>query len=489
METRDSQIVPSLLRAAARLRNVTWATTTSALIITIGASVASVALKQHELASVLASVAVGVAAVLAAVGYGAIYQREKKVESTLEDQVVKIVSESLEAILLSRRKAALDLLFALAETSEASGVRVLSLPSLASAAGISVDEARELLEKLQQSGIVVYKRTTNEESVSLAHTFLANLLLESRKRILHDLLYKDQTTNQTQTPLSLKILLDSKDLINVVEHDRPIKLDELRAYLHQHHSSIVLTFNNIRELAAPLAQGINPLRVRSLLQRVETLPVSYLADPTIPQEEVKQAVRAFNSGTEYTPINPWVSRWDETIPGPRPDVAKMLILRLDEIVLDIAREDATVFATFGSYEPNLRKQFENDRSIPTHLRVPEKNFPKVISRFIEQYKIDEPVKPIEEFSAWVYEDPRRCPGLRLGYEVFHELLKNVGDKPDASDIPDYSQINAIPYVDVATLDRRMYGYCSNVIRKLQTIQSAIDYANRIFPSLEAFLFP
>src|SRR5260221_11444142 len=109
METRDSQIVPSLLRAAARLRNVTWATTTSALIITIGASVASVALKQHELASVLASVAVGVAAVLPEVGYGAIYQREKKVEFTIQDQDGKIVSENLEAILLSRMKPALEL--------------------------------------------------------------------------------------------------------------------------------------------------------------------------------------------------------------------------------------------------------------------------------------------------------------------------------------------------------------------------------------------
>ena len=67
------------------------------------------------------------------------------------------------------------------------------------------------------------------------------------------------------------------------------------------------------------------------------------------------------------------------------------------------------------------------------------------------------------------------------------MLKNVGDKPEASDIPDISHINAIPYADAATLDRRMHGYCSQVSRKLQKVQSVIDYADRIFPKLETLV--
>src|SRR5260370_19767798 len=109
----------------------------------------------------------------------------------------------------------------------------------------------------------------------------------------------------------MKILLDSKDLIDVIEHDRPIRLEEFRAYLNDHRCSLALAFNNVRELAAPLAQGIDSLHVRSLLQKLETLPVSYLAEMLIPSEEVKEAVRAFNSAIEYNPINPWVSRCDE----------------------------------------------------------------------------------------------------------------------------------------------------------------------------------
>ena len=98
-----------------------------------------------------------------------------------------------------------------------------------------------------------------------------------------------------------------------------------------------------------------------------------------------------------------------------------------------------------------------------------------------------PNASVDDFASWIYKDPRRCPGFRLGYEVFHELLKNVGDKPEASDIPDISHINAIPYVEAATLDRRMHGYCSQVSRKLQKVQSAIDYAGRIFLDLKTLV--
>lgn len=285
----------------------------------------------------------------------------------------------------------------------------------------------------------------------------------------------------------MRILLDSKDLIDIVEHGRPVKLEDFRNYLHDHDSSLVLTFNNVRELAAPLAQGIDALHVRDLLQRLETLPLSYLGEANIPADEVKGAVRAFNSGTEYNPINPWVSRWDETIPGPRPAVGKMLILRLDEIVLDIARVDASVFSGYSFYKDALRQQFENDRRIPAAARVPERNFPKVVERLIEHHRIEKPNGPLDDFAAWIYKDPSRCPGFRLGYEVFHELLKNVRDEPEASDIPDISHINASPYADAATLDRRMHGYCSQVSRKLQKVQSGIDYANRIFPDLKSLL--
>jgi hypothetical protein len=234
----------------------------------------------------------------------------------------------------------------------------------------------------------------------------------------------------------MRILLDSKDLIDVVEHNRPVTVDDFRVYLRDHGSSLVLTFNNFRELVAPLSRGIDSLHMRDVLQKLETLPVCYLGEMAVLSEETKSAIRAFNSGREYEPISPYVSRWDETLPGPRPPVGRMLILRLDEIVLGIAGEDPSVFAGYDFYEEALRHLFASNRCIPAPIRVPEENFPNVFRRLIPDYGIEKPTKQISDFAAWVYENPRRCPALRLDYEVFHEVLRNLGDIPKASDIPD-----------------------------------------------------
>jgi len=169
----------------------------------------------------------------------------------------------------------------------------------------------------------------------------------------------------------MRVLLDTKDLINVLEHDRPVKLSELRGYLVAQNSTIVLTFGNVRELAAPLAQGAPNVHVNFLLQRVETLPVSYLAEVMLPVNEVRAAVHAFNSGAEYEPIDPYVSRWDQTMSGTPSAAARSLILHLNEIVLLAAREDRSLFGGFGFYEESLRKLFETTdgfRPLPECLR-------------------------------------------------------------------------------------------------------------------------
>jgi len=285
----------------------------------------------------------------------------------------------------------------------------------------------------------------------------------------------------------MRVLLDTKDLINVLEHDRPVKLSELRDYLLAQNSTIVLTFGNVRELAAPLAQGAPNVHVNFLLQRVETLPVSYLGEVMLPGNEVQAAVRAFNSGAEYQPIDPYVSRWDETMSGTPSATARGLILGLNEIVLLAAREDRSLFAGFGFYEGSLRKLFENDRLLPAPARVPEKNFPNVLGRAIAANGIEKPVRGIEEFGQWVYADPRRCPALRLGHDAYHEILKNVADVPEAGDIPDLMQIKCTPYVDIVTLDRRMRGYCSQVCQRLQKAHPFINYSDRIFSSLEELM--
>ena len=186
--TKNSRIFPNLLRTAERLRSATWLTTTAALVSTVLASVAAATFTHERVAYVLTATA----ALLAALGYGAVYQRERKVELTLEDHVLKSVGMSLKDIPPSRKKTTLELLFTLAEASkETKARRVFDLHSLALSVGISTDEARDIVEYLQQSGFVVYQKTTNEESVRLSHDMLADLLLNLRSAIFRDSFFKE----------------------------------------------------------------------------------------------------------------------------------------------------------------------------------------------------------------------------------------------------------------------------------------------------------
>jgi hypothetical protein len=80
----------------------------------------------------------------------------------------------------------------------------------------------------------------------------------------------------------------------------------------------------------------------------------------------------------------------------------------------------------------------------------------------------------QRLSMWIYSDPLRCPGLRLHYEAFHELERNIHEKALPGDIPDFAHIAAIPYVDYATVDQRMVHYCHTAARKLKKLSPAVE---------------
>jgi len=98
-----------------------------------------------------------------------------------------------------------------------------------------------------------------------------------------------------------------------------------------------------------------------------------------------------------------------------------------------------------------------------------------------------PSKGIESLAKWVYANPNRCPGFRLGWELFHELVRNETDRLQESDVEDHAHFPAIPYVDYATMDRRMTGYIKNIARRLVRRDTGLDYSCRVFKSLSELM--
>lgn len=287
----------------------------------------------------------------------------------------------------------------------------------------------------------------------------------------------------------MRILPDAKDLINLVERAEPLGLREFHGWLEQNEAKLVLTLTNVLEFAAPLGQDADRLGVRANLQALESLPVCYLS-AAIVQDELRSAVRAFDSGAPYQPIDPYVRRWDEVLVLAEPSVAGMYVnYRLDEIVFDVWRGNRTIFERFRSNAPMWRELMAVSRDVTTgkFSRAQEDTYWILIERHLTSNSISPPEDGVQAFSRWLYSDPRRCPGIRVLYEVLRELQQNVGDKPKDGDLGDLAYVPAIPYVDAITLDRRMASYCKNASSALKRDFAECEYTGRIYLSFRELM--
>jgi len=290
----------------------------------------------------------------------------------------------------------------------------------------------------------------------------------------------------------MRVLLDSRDLINVVEHARPINVADLENYLRTGGHTNVLTMTNVRELASPLSSGIEFMTIRPLLQALEQLPTTYLAEAKIPAVEIQAAVNAFSASREYETPSVDVRRWDYTLvlpPGQRsPATDDWVGLRLDEIIYYIKRSRIDVFAPPSHHLGALQAQLQNDRQSLRLGQAPAReHFSRAFRRHAATHGVSLPPGREDELIEWIYSNPDRCPGLRLNHETYRALMANYQDVPETGDFSDLAHVSAVPYVDGATLDRRMRNYCSIAARKMIRFGSTQNYADRLHHDVSALM--
>lgn len=280
----------------------------------------------------------------------------------------------------------------------------------------------------------------------------------------------------------MRILLDTKDLINVVEKNTPVSLSELGEFLVRKNAKLALTYINIREFVSPASRGGDFLPVRRQLQMIEALPICYLREAPVVAQEILASIEAFSRNVEPSPVDPYVRRWDYTFSYPGPSAAEIFVgYRLDEIVYELLRRDPKLFEPYRFYGEKLREQFAAERGLPTGAKKsPTANFPDSVRKHGLQWGVQFGSTDVNALGSWVYRRPLRCPGLRLSYDVYHEISANVGDKPKDSDIPDVSHFYPLPYVDAATIDRRMMSYFRAVVRRLKKAEPKVTYDKYTF---------
>jgi len=211
------------------------------------------------------------------------------------------------------------------------------------------------------------------------------------------------------------------------------------------------------------------------LNRLESMPHLYVAEVKIPALELTEGIRSFSECREYSNIDPYVDRFDEVVsPFDRPATHDYINYGLAHTVFELWQEDPSLFEPYTTESRRLEALRESDRN-RSDYRQHDRNFSNCIARNLNLYCIEFPQESINDLASWIWEQPSRCPALRLGYEVFHKITRNLTDGGENSDIPDFTHIDNIPYVDAITLDRRMRGYVQQVDLSIVT-----NYSQKVF---------
>jgi len=282
-------------------------------------------------------------------------------------------------------------------------------------------------------------------------------------------------------------MLDAKDLINIFERGMPLEETEFAEYLSSGSRHLVLTFTSVREFAAGFTRSGDFLKLRALLQKIEALPVKYLRDGDIQEREVVSASEAFKNSGEPEAIYPYVKRWDYTL-GEHPATALFVNYRLDDLIYDIWHKNPRSLH-FSEPESKPLKIFMGEQRKLRHSepKSDKRIFKENAAKWLDGAGISLTDIDHAAWGEWVYGNPKRCPALTLQFQVLREIVRNKGDKPKRGDIPDLAHVPALPYVDLATMDKRMVSYVTQASKILKQLNPQIHYESKLFKDFAALL--
>ena len=279
----------------------------------------------------------------------------------------------------------------------------------------------------------------------------------------------------------MRIYLDSKDIIKLLEQSIPLTAKEFGNILRKGKHELVFSFVTIMEISEPLLHKKASTNVMWLLNQIEKLPHNFIHSSRITPLELEKAFSAFLFNKEYSDINPpFVDRFDTVVDlEGEPATKQYFNYPLAEIIWDLYNFGA--LGGLDKFAEKLRKTFEADRAIKPRPKLKD-NFTKTVALDIKQNNLNIPLEEIKLFADWVYSNPIRCPSARLGYELWHKIVRNNTDVPKDSDLEDFHNIECLPYVDIMTVDRRMHGYVCQVASSIK-----VEYDKKIFKSAKDFI--
>jgi len=145
---------------------------------------------------------------------------------------------------------------------------------------------------------------------------------------------------------------------------------------------------------------------------------------------------------------------------------------------------ATIQA-YKRYARGLQSKLARERSLPPAQRQPLRDiFVNNIPDRLRDHKIEAVGVPLQKFGDWLWRNPLRSPGLRLEFEVYHQLRKDERMPLQGGDIADFAHLAAVPYVEIATVDKRIADLAKKACRKIGKAQARADFSSSIVTSIQ-----
>lgn len=255
--------------------------------------------------------------------------------------------------------------------------------------------------------------------------------------------------------------LDSRDLIRL-EREPVHVVDRLRDLLISTRSQVVLTYSTIVEVSAPLVEKSGKPGVMSLLNRLETLPHTWLRTVDLEERELVTAVRSLAEGTPYRPPVPYASSFLDTLTDLDQTVRRMYDRApVAQIIWDIAFGDrlpspdryAAMYETWVA--ANRVDATLDQRAYLGKLRDA---YTRKTRALLEPLLPPGAPMDYDRLGAHLWDHPDWCPALRLSFEIVHQFFRDQGTKPTISDMIDFTRMLSVPYVNVFTTDAAKRAY-------------------------------
>jgi hypothetical protein len=285
----------------------------------------------------------------------------------------------------------------------------------------------------------------------------------------------------------VRLLLDAKDLIALFVQGEHVSQPQFKEWLEARGGSLVLTGTNVSQAVVLLLEAEKSAELRGMLGAIAALPVCYLKEIAVFVEELGRALVAFGRDREPLSIDPYVAKWTDTLGV---SLGKSYASQgIFESVTHLWRTAPEALLHFHRYQEILSEEQVVGKAVtpssPTLEAGPnrESHFARHLERQLKLHGFTLPLSKTTAFADWVYANPRRCPGLRLAYEVGRELAAAERTVAPDTGLHGLGHLNAIPYVERATLGDQLYRHCRSVSGQLRSAHPDADYSGRLFPNL------